>query len=365
VLNVKVGIGVNSHCRSSYGDHLEFICATSAVERYDHFISSDNTGMTMDLIAALRTFLRVADTGSFSAVAAELGVTQPAISRQLSGLEQQLGARLVHRSTHAVTLTEEGRGLIPSAQQLIDSAEALQQSVGRGRSKPVGRVRLSVPVVFGLHLSSRIDQLLDRCEHLSVDLVLHDGVSDLVEEGIDLEVRIGPVADSALISRRIGSTTAFLVAAPQYLQGRTLPAHPRDLQGHECIVYHRWGHDDVWWFSSAEGYISVSVRGRLRANNATAVYRAVLNGCGIALVSHILASEDIQKGRLQVLMPEFPPRSFPLSVVYPSRRNLPLRTRAVIEFLTEVVRADPAMSDLGVIANEAQEPDVPGQQISL
>jgi DNA-binding transcriptional LysR family regulator len=318
--------------------------------------------MSMDLIAALRIFLRVADTGSFSAVAAELGVTQPAISRQVSGLEQHLGARLVHRSTRSVTLTEEGRDLIRPAQQLIDSAEALQQSVGRCRSKPVGRVRLSVPVPLGLYLSSHIGQLLDKSEHLSIDLVLRDGVSDLVEEGLDLEVRVGPVADSALISRRIGSTTALLVAAPQYLRGRTLPAHPRDLQEHDCIVYPRWGQDDVWWFSSAEGNISVSVRGRLRANNATAVHWAVLNGRGIALVSHLLASEDIQQGRLQALMPEFPPRSFPLSVVYPSRRNLPLRTRAVIEFLTEVVRADPAMSNLGVIANEAQEPEVPGQQ---
>jgi len=325
--------------------------STGARERYDRF---------MDLIAVLRTFLRVADTGSFSAVAAELGVTQPAISRQVSGLEQQLGARLVHRSTHAVTLTEEGRDLVHSAQQLIDSAEALQHSVGRRRSKPVGRVRLSVPVPLGLYLSSHIGQLLDRCEHLSIDLVLRDGVSDLVEEGIDLEVRLGPVADSTLISRRIGSTAAFLVAAPQYLQGRTLPAHPRDLQEHECIVYHRWGQDDVWWFSSAEGNVSMSVRGRFRANNATAVYRAVLAGRGIGLVSHLLALEDIQKGRLQALMPEFPPRRLPLSVVYPSRSNLPLRTRAVIEFLTEVVRADPAMSNLGVIANEAQESEVPG-----
>jgi DNA-binding transcriptional LysR family regulator len=203
--------------------------------------------------------------------------------------------------------------------------------------------------------------LLDKYEHLSIDLVLRDDVSDLVEEGLDLEVRLGQVADSALISRRIGSTTAFLVAAPQYLQGRTLPAHPLDLQEHDCIVYHRWGQDEVWWFSSTEGNVSVSVRGRFRANNATAVYRAVLDGRGIAQVSHLLALEDIQKGRLQALMPEFPPRRFPLSVVYPSRRNLPLRTRAVIEFLIEVVRADP-MSNLGVIADEAQESELPDQQ---
>jgi hypothetical protein len=140
--------------------------------------------------------------------------------------------------------------------------------------------------------------LLDRCEHLSIDLVLRDGVCDLVEEGIDLEVRLGPVADSALISRRIGSTTAFLVAAPQYLQGRTLPAHPRDLQEHECIVYHRWGQDDVWWFSSPEGNVSVSVRGRFRANNATAVYRAALDGRGIAHAAIMKAGRKVYRAAL-------------------------------------------------------------------
>jgi DNA-binding transcriptional LysR family regulator len=175
---------------------------------------------------------------------------------------------------------------------------------------------------------------------------LRDGISDLVEEGLDLEVRLGTIEDSALISRHIGSTTAFLVASPQYLQGKSLPTHPRDLQEHDCIVYHRWGDDDVWWFSSPQGNLSVSVSGRFRANNATAVHRAAIEGRGIAIISHLLALEDIQKGRLQALMPEFSPLSFPNSVVYPSRRNLPLRTRVVIEFLTELMRADPAMSDV-------------------
>jgi DNA-binding transcriptional LysR family regulator len=316
--------------------------------------------MTMDLIAVLRTFLRVAETGSFSAVAAERGVTQPAISRQVSALEQQFGVRLVHRSTHAVTLTEEGRDLIRSAQQLLDAAEGLQHSVAQRRSKPVGRVRVSVPVVLGFYLSSHIGRLLDRYEDLSVDLLLRDGAADLVKEGLDLEIRLGAVVDSALISRQIGSTTAFLVAAPEYLQGRSLPTNPRDLQDHDCIVYHRWGQDDVWWFSSPNGNVSVSVRGRFRANNAAAVYRAVLEGRGVAQVSHLLALEDIQKGRLQSLMPEFPPMRFPLSVVYPSRRNLPLRTRVVIEFLAEMIRADPAMGDAG--ASQSQEPELPGRQ---
>jgi DNA-binding transcriptional LysR family regulator len=238
-----------------------------------------------------------------------------------------------------------GAELIGFAQQVLDAAEALQQSTSHRRRNPVGRVRLSVPAPLGLYLSTHIGRLLDRYEHLSIDL-LRDGISDLVEEGLDLEVRLGTIEDSALIARRIGSTTAFLVASPHYLQGKSLPNHPRDLQKHDCIVYHRWDDDDVWWFSSPQGNLSVSVSGRFRANNATAVHHAAIEGRGIAIISHLLALEDIQKGRLQALMPKFPPSRFPLSVVYPSRRNLPLRTRVVIEFLTELMRADPAMSDV-------------------
>jgi DNA-binding transcriptional LysR family regulator len=320
--------------------------------------------MAMDLIAVLRTFLRVSETGSFSAVAAERGVTQPAISRQVSALEQQLGVRLVHRSTRAVTLTEEGRDLIRSAQQMLDAAEALQHSVGRRRSKPVGRVRLGIPVSLGLYLSSHIGRLLDRHEDLSIDLVLRDRVSDLVEEGLDLEVRLGPIVDSALISRQIGSTAPVLVAAPQYLHGRSLPAHPRDLQEHDCLVYRRLEEDSLWWFSSPEGKVSVSIRGRFRANNATAVHRAALEGGGIALLPHILVSEDVVEGRLQALMPEYPPLRFPLLVVYPSRRNLPLRTRVVIDFLTDVINANSVMSIAGACTSQPQETELPNQQSS-
>ena len=314
----------------------------------------------MDLIAALRTFLRVAEVGSFSAVAGERGVTQPAVSRQVSALEEHFGTRLVQRSTHAVTLTDEGRELVPAAQQLVDSADAMQQQTGRRRTKPVGLVRLSVPLPLGLYFSGKLDSLLKKHDELSIDLILHDRLRDLIEEGIDLQVCVGEVSDSALISRRIGTTTAFLVAAPDYLKGRAVPKEPADLQQHNCIVYHRWGRDDVWWFAGPEGAVSASVRGRFRANNSEAVRRAALNGQGIALLSHLLVADDIGAGRLRVLMPAFPPARFPLTVVYPSRRNLPPRVRAVIEFLSEIVQADPATRDVGDV-RAASHTEVSGQ----
>ncbi|MBR0695651.1 LysR family transcriptional regulator [Bradyrhizobium lablabi] len=309
----------------------------------------------MDLIAALRTFLRVAEVGSFSAVAEERGVTQPAVSRQVSALEEHFGTRLVQRSTHAVTLTDEGREFVPAAQQLVDSADALEERTGRRRTKPVGRVRLSVPVSLGLYFSSKLGSLIKKYDELSIELLLHDSLRDLIEEGIDLQVCVGEVSDSALISRRIGAGTLFLVAAPAYLKGRAAPKEPADLRQHDCIVYR----GDEWWFAGPQGAVSVSVHGRFRANNSEAVRLAALNGHGVALLSHLLVADDIATGRLRALMPEFPPARVPLTLVYPSRRNLPPRIRAVIEFLSETVQADPALRDDGSVVTLSQS-DVSG-----
>jgi DNA-binding transcriptional LysR family regulator len=304
----------------------------------------------MDLIGALQSFLRVAETGSFSAVAKERGVTQPAISRQISALEEHLGTRLVHRSTQAVSLTEDGRELVGLAQELIDSAEALKRFSKHRRDRPVGRVRVAMPIPVGIYLSSLVARLLGRYEEISIEVVLRDTAGDLVEEGLDLAIHIGAIDDSSLIARRIGTTTAFVVASPAYLKGRKVPRHPRDLEQHDCIVHHRWGSDEQWWFGE-DGVgkdppvdLSVSVRGRFSANNAEAVHRAALNGHGIALLSHLLVTKDIENGRLRRLLEEYPCRRYPLYIVYPSRRALPPRTRVVIDFLTEVLSEDPVMS---------------------
>jgi len=299
----------------------------------------------MDLISSLLAFLRVAETGSFSVVANERGVTQPAVSRQVRALEEHVGMRLVQRSTTGVALTEEGRNLLPAARSLVEAAESLSVSASPDQARPSGKVRLSLPASLALHICNHARGLLDSHPGLSLDMVVRDSTSNLIEDGLDLEVRLGPIDDSSLISRRVGMTSAFLVAAPSYLAGRPVPRAPQDLRHHDCVVYSRWGKDDTWWFEAAEGQFSVNVPCRLRANNASAVHQAVLGGNGIAILSHLMVADDLHAGRLVSLLPDFPPARLPLYIVYPSRRNLPLRTRVVIEFIAELLKADPAMRD--------------------
>ncbi|MER8825173.1 LysR family transcriptional regulator [Mesorhizobium sp. M0938] len=304
----------------------------------------------MDIVCALRAFLRVAEAGSFSAAAIDLKLTQPAVSRQVSALEAQLDTRLLHRSTTALALTSEGERMIPMALRVIEAVEALGESAG-----PVGtasgKVRLSLPAPLGLYISDRFAAFLDRHPELSVELLFREEPSDLIGEGIDLEVRLGPVADSSLICRRIGWTTAFLVASPSYLEKPSMPRTLEDLNRHDCICYNRGGGGRSWKFSNGADEVAVRIAPRLVVDNAVAVHRAVLAGAGIAILTHILAAPDIGAGRLINLVPDFPPARLPINLVYSSRRNMPLRVRTIIDYLVAAMREDPFM------ASSASGPD--------
>jgi DNA-binding transcriptional LysR family regulator len=307
----------------------------------------------MDIVCALRTFLRVAEAGSFSAAAIDLKLTQPAVSRQVSALEAQLDTRLLHRSTTALALTSEGERMIPMALRVIEAVEALGESAG-SEGTASGKVRLSLPAPLGLYMSDRFATLLDRHPELSVELLFREEPSDLIGEGIDLEVRLGSVADSSLICRRIGWTTAFLVASPSYLEKRSMPRTLEDLSRHDCICYSRGGSGRSWQFSNGADEVAVRIAPRLVVDNAVAVHRAVLAGAGIAILTHILAAPDIGAGRLINLVPDFPLARLPINLVYSSRRNMPLRVRTIIEYLVAAMREDRFMA-----SSSASGPDEP------
>lgn len=287
----------------------------------------------MDVAAALTIFVRVVETGSFSAVAKERNTSQSAVSRQITALEESLGVRLMHRTTRHLTLTEDGRHVLGHAYQVLEAIEATREAVGERRGSPSGHVRVGVRMALGHYLGARVQALLTQYPELSLELVAADGPRDLVEEGLDAAVISGPVSQTSLVVHRIGSAGARLVAAPSYLAGRPAITHPRDLQAHDCILYTGTPGSHVWHFRGPGGEVSAQVQGRLAASNNESIRAAAVAGVGLALLPELLVHEDICAGRLLPLLPAYAPQSAPISVVYPSRRNLPRRTRVVIDWL--------------------------------
>jgi DNA-binding transcriptional LysR family regulator len=234
--------------------------------------------------------------------------------------------------------------MIPLALRVVEAVDALGEEASCDGMAVAGKVRLSLPAPLGLYMSDRLPELLSAHPRLLVELVFCEEPSDLVGEAIDLEVRLGAVADGGMICRRIGWTTAFLVAAPAYLGRREAPRNPSELAGHDCICYRRAADERSWLFSNGADEMTVKVTPRLTANNPVAVHRAALAGSGLAILSHILAIADIEAGRLVEVMPDFPPARLPINVVYASRRNLPLRVRTVLDFLVQAVQQDADMA---------------------
>lgn len=300
----------------------------------------------MDLIGPMRAFVRVYETGSFSALARAANTTQATVSRRIAALETHLGARLFERTTRAVTPTEAGRRFYQSATAALDALAEAEAAVKRGGSEVSGTLRLACPVAFGrLHVVPRLPKLLARHRALKLDLILSDAFADLVEEGIDLALRIGEVSEAGLIARRIGETRRVTVASPAYLKARGAPAQPRDLAAHECVIYTRLATGARWLFAGPNGPIEVEVDGRFRANNSEAVREAVLAGLGIGVVPVWLLGDEIAAKRVRVLLPDFEPKRLPISAVRASRRFEPAKTRAAIDFLAAEFRLDPLLSD--------------------
>ncbi|AXY21807.1 LysR family transcriptional regulator [Komagataeibacter saccharivorans] len=291
----------------------------------------------MDLLSALHSFVRVAATGSFSAVSRETGASQPTISRHIALLEAHYGATLFARTTRSLMMTEDGRSLLPHAYEVLEILETAETALGRRRASVSGLVRLGVTTAFGLYLTSRLGRLLEEHPDLSVELVMRDGFGDLVEEGLDLAVRIGSIAEGSLIARRLGSVHRCVIASTDYLARRGTPEHPRDLLNHPCIAYSYGGTRHDWQFArKGESETTVAASGPFRANSSEAVLQAVRAGLGIGMLPAFQVEEDIAAGRLKCLLPEWTIPELPFYAVHTGPRTLPLRTRTVLDFLIEI-----------------------------
>jgi DNA-binding transcriptional LysR family regulator len=292
----------------------------------------------MDLIDALRCFVRVVETGSFSAVSRECQISQSAVSRQVAQLEEHFKARLLHRSTRRLSLTDDGQSLLTHARRLMDVTDEMEEALGRQSSSPTGLVRLGTSIAGGLVLAPRLPLLLARHPGLKVELVMHDQLGDMVEDRLDLEWRSGEIADASLVARRVGETGRAVVAAPLYLERYGAPSAPDDLTAHACLIHSAMTNPNTWRFTGPEGPLDVCVDGAFIANDSTAVLRAARSGHGIALLHEVEVLDDLQAGRLRRLLKDYPSQILPVHVIYPSRRNLAPRTRVVMEFVIDQAR---------------------------
>lgn len=291
----------------------------------------------MDTIETLRTFIRVVETGSLSAVAREMSASQSTVSRQITQLEEHFGVRLFHRTTRHLSLTDDGESLHAHARGLLETVEGMEAALGQHKSSPSGHVRAATPVSLGLILMDRIPALMARYPGLSLELVMQDDARDLIEEGLDLAVRSGEVVNQSLIKRSLGTIVRVAVAAPEYLERRGSPLQPSDLVDHACIVHRMTPSDSDWSLMGPDGATAITVHGPLSTNNHAAVRRAAIGGLGIALLPEYQVVDDIEAGRLQRVLPEYTSETLPAYLVYPSRRHLAPRTRVVIDFLIEEV----------------------------
>jgi len=287
----------------------------------------------MDKLKAMHTFVRIADAGSLTAASRELGSSLPAVVRSLAALEAHLGARLFNRTTRRISLTEEGKHYLARCRQVLQAVEEAETALSAEATEPNGLITVTAPVLFGqMHVAPAITRFVQRHDKVRVNLVLLDRVVNLLEEGIDLGVRIGMLEDSSLVALPLGRIRREVVASPGYLRRHGTPRHPRDLLQRNCLVWST--HPGAGWIFHAAGKrIVVPVSGDLESNEVAPLIAACIDGAGLGLFMSYQVAEPVSAKRLKIVLPAFEPPPRPVQLVYPHARLLPARVKALIEWL--------------------------------
>ncbi len=292
----------------------------------------------MDRFLAIQAFAKVVELGSFARAAERLNVSTSAVSRQVSELEAHLDARLLNRTTRRLSLTEAGQSFYEHAVQLLADLDDAEASVRVAATAPKGTLRLTCGVSFGIrYLAPALVDFAAEHREVVFDLDLSDRAVDLVEEGFDLAVRIGNIGQQGMVARRLGWTQIVCCAAPAYLERSAVPLEtPDDLARHECLSYTNAGLPNSWRFGDASGKgeeTTVRVTPRHRANNGQLLASLATHGLGVVYTPDFIVAEEIRAGRLVPLLPAYRPPRSPIAAVYPSRRHLSAKVRAVVDYL--------------------------------
>ncbi len=295
----------------------------------------------MDRFHEIEVFRAVADAGSFAKAGARLRLSPPAVTRAIASLEERLGAAVFTRTTRSLSITDVGTHFLESARRVLaDLDGAEKEAVGKGTT-PQGHLTITASVTFGRSaLAPIVAEFLRRHPRVTVSTLLLDRVTNLVEEGIDLAVRIGPLPDSTLVARRVGSVQRVLVASPDYLARRGMPAQPADLRLHAMIAFTGLMPNREWRFLDGKSGNSVSFMPRLEINDAVTAIRMAEDGDGITVALSYMVADQLHSGRLALVLTEMTPPPVPVHLVYPQNRMIAPKLRAFIDFTAPRLAAE-------------------------
>jgi DNA-binding transcriptional LysR family regulator len=302
----------------------------------------------MDTLNEMRLFTEVVRTGSFAAAGRKLGVAPSSMTRQVNALERELGARLLNRTTRKLSLTEAGQLYYGEALRILSKLEDAKLAVSQLQESPRGTLRLSAPVAFGrLHVAPALTQFLTRFPDMRVDLIATDQVLDMVDAGIDVALRMGRLADSSLVARKLAPNRFVVCASPAYIERHGAPQRPQDLASCNCLTY-KWAPGPVTWtFEGPHGLARIEVSGNLEADSLGALKAAACRGLGLVLLPLWSATPCLKSGELQVVLSDYAAtaRDFDteeaIYAVYPHRKQIPPKVRAFLDYMVEYVGDPP------------------------
>jgi len=287
----------------------------------------------MDRLEGMRLFVRVAELGSFAAVAQQLNVARSVVTRQVAALEAHLGTKLIARSTRRLSLTSAGAGYLEKCREILALVEAAEVDLADDRQAPRGHIRVTLPLSFGIRqLMPMFGDFMAANPDIALELDFSDRRANLIEGGFDLAIRIADRLEPGDVARRIGGSRGVIAAAPAYLARRGRPQTPQDLRAHECFGYLL--EQRASWSFFVEGELRwFPVAGRLQANNGDALTAAAIQGLGIVRAPTFVVEQAVRAGQLEILLPDFPTLELGIHAVFPGNRYVPHRVRALVDYL--------------------------------
>ena len=295
-------------------------------------------GMVMDRLAAINVFVAIAEAGSLSAAGRRLGMPLSTVSRYLAALEDQVGVRLITRTTRELALTEPGRHYLQSCRRIVAELEAAELRLAGEHQEPQGELAVTAPVVFGrLHVQPVVVEFLRMFPRVTARLLLVDRTVDLIEEGLDVSVRIGALPDSSLIAARVGSIRHITCASPAYLASRGRPSSPQELRNHDCISFTALPPVERWSFAGAKPQ-RVNLHPRLTVNTAEAAIDAAVAGLGITRVLSYQAARPVADGSLRLILENFEPEEMPVNILHREDRLPQAKVESFIAFAVPRLR---------------------------